>query len=84
MPKDKLTFIDKNLPGDYDELLDKYQPNNLVTEMEYYMKKTVYLLQAITDGEKCELVPVDQANTNHQDIIRVLLLSHLNRKTERI
>ena len=77
MPENEATFIEKNFPGDYNELVNKYEPGELVTEMEYYKKKTVYVLKAITGNDTCCLVAVNQDNSDHQDIIRVLFISFI-------
>lgn len=80
MPKDKVTFVEKNFPGDYDELLEKYPVGAVVSELDSYKKKLVYVLKGINNNDTCYLIPVDQANSEHQDIVRVLLCSHLHRR----
>lgn len=73
MPEDEATFIEKNFPGEFDELVKEYPRGEVVSEMKSYKKKTIYILQGITDNETCTLIPASQADSDYQTTVKVNL-----------
>lgn len=71
LPADEETFINKKLPGDYQELVAKFGNNELVTELDSYKVKKVCVLKGIDQSGKCYLVPVDKANSPSDECIIV-------------
>jgi len=69
MPEDEETFVNKGFPGNYNELKQKYNPGELVTEANTYKAKRICLLKAVDDNDNCYLVRLGEEEA---EVIKVI------------
>lgn len=62
MPINEEDFIARGLPGNYEELRNKYASGDLISEMDTCVKKRLCILKAIDNNGDCYLVPVENKN----------------------